>query len=481
MNFKLNNITGLIISLIIFLNIANGQPIKSTWTIESIVNWVDEYMVNTVKFDQFNGCVLIARNGKVIYKKAFGLANRELNVPNKTNTRFLIGSVSKQFTAAAIMQLQEKGKLSINEAIDKYIDSCPPAWKTITIKQLLNHTSGIVNFTALEEVSGSFLMLPHPHDEILNLFRNKPLESKPGEMFNYNNSGYYLLGMIVEKVTGEKFADYVRKSLFIPLGMSNTDFDDQSTIINERASSYSLSDDKVFYNAYYTNTKTLFSIGGMYSTVDDLLAWQESFLNRKLLSASSINEMLQPGKGNYGYSWVIDKLGTVRRQYHDGGILSFSASLQYLPDEQITIIAISNSGEDGGIRVAYDIAGKIGNNPVTIRAIQQELMKFTAEQSLSLINRYKEGFPNFDIQETKVIEVGNYLMLLKQKKKAIEVFKLTTLIYPKSAIAFLKLAMAFESDSNKEFAIRNYKNCLLIEPGNTVAKEHLANLMKNLK
>ena len=481
MNTKLNKITGLIISLFIFLNIANGQHGKPIWTNEAIGSWVDEYMGNTVKFDQFNGCVLIARNGKVFYKRAFGLANRELNVPNKTSTRFLIGSVSKQFTAAAIMQLQEKGKLSINETIDKYIDSCPPAWKTITIKQLLNHTSGIVNFTALEEAGGNFLMLPHSHDEILNLFKNKPLESKPGEVFNYNNAGYYLLGMIAEKVTGEKFADYVRKNLFTPMGMNDTNFDDQLTIVKDRASSYSLSDEKVFYNAYYTNMKILFSIGGTYSTVDDLLKWQQSFINQKLLSASSINEMLQPGKGNYGYSWVIEKLGTVRRQYHDGGILFFSASLQYLPEEQITIIAISNSGEDGGIRVAYDIAGKIGNNPATIRAIQPELMKLTAEQSLSLINRYNEGFPNFDIQETKMIEVGNYLMLLKQKKQAIEVFKLNTLLYPKSAVAFLKLAMAFESDGNKELAIKNYKNCLAIEPGNIVANEHLVKFNKKEK
>lgn len=481
MNTKLNKITGLIISVLIFLNIANGQSGKPIWTNEAIAGWVDEYMSNTIKFDHFNGCVLVARNGNIFYKKAFGLANRELNVPNKTSTKFLIGSVSKQFTAAAIMQLQEKGKLSINETIDKYIDSCPPAWKAITIKQLLNHTSGIVNFTALEEASGNFLMLSHSHDEILNLFRNKPLVSKPGEVFNYNNSGYYLLGMIVEKVTGEKFADYVRKNLFTPLGMNNTNFDDQATIVKDRASSYSLSDDKIFYNAYYTNMKTLFSIGGMYSTVDDLLKWQKSFLNRKLLSASSINEVLQPGKGNYGYSWVIEKLGTVRRQYHDGGILSFSASLQYLPDEQITIIAISNSGEDGGIRVAYDIAGKIGNNPATIRAIQPELMQLTAEQSFSLINRYKEGYPNFDIQEAKIIEVGNYLMLLKQKKQAIEVFKLNTLLYLKSASAFLKLAMAFELDGNKELAIRNYKKCLEIEPGNLLASEHLAKLNKNEK
>lgn len=446
---------------------------KLVRTNEEIISWADDYMSNAVKFDHFSGAVLIARDGNPIFRKAYGMANYELEVPNNLTTKFRIGSISKQFTAAAIMLLQEQKKLNVNDPVCQYLDSCPDTWKFITIKNLLNHTSGIINFTSLPEASGSFLMAPHTHAEIVNTFRNKPLESNPGEKYNYNNSGYYLLGMIIEKVSGISYAEYLQKKIFAPLGMNNSGFDDQQAIIKNRASGYYLGSNYAFHNSDYTNMQILFSTGGLYSTVEDLLVWAQSFLNNKLLTQPAIEEMFTPGKGNYGYAWWIDKLGNSNRMYHDGGITDFSSSLQRLPDARLTVIAVSNRGDDGGIRVAYDIAGKICGVPATIRGIQKELMSLSTEKLITIVNNAKSNFPIFDIQEFKLEEIGNYLMLLKQKQQAIEVFRLNISLYPKSANTYFKLAMAYESAGNRLLADKNFKQCIELDPTNKIAAEHI--------
>jgi CubicO group peptidase (beta-lactamase class C family) len=291
---------------------ANAQ-FKLIKTNEEIVAWTNDYMDNAVKFDHFSGTVLIARDGKPIFHRAYGMANYELDVPNSVNTKFRIGSVSKQFTAAAILQLAERGKLKLSDSVCGYLDDCPAAWQPITIKNLLNHTSGIVNFTRLAEASGKFLLVPHTHKEIVDTFRNLALESKPGEVYHYNNSGYYLLGLIVEKASGEIYSDYLRKNIFAPLAMNDTALDDGESIVKNRASGYYLGKDSIFRNTYYTNMEILFSIGGAYSTVNDLLVWEQSLANGKLLKSASVAEMFAPGKGNYGYGWWIDKLSRTEK------------------------------------------------------------------------------------------------------------------------------------------------------------------------
>lgn len=469
---KITEIAISVLLTALFVSDAEAQ-FKRITTNEEIAAWAGNYMDDAVKFDHFSGSVLIARDGKVIFAKAYGMANYELSVPNNVDTKFRIGSVSKQFTAAAVMQLQERGRLNINDPICRYLDDCPDAWKPITIKHLLNHTSGIVNFTRLPEASGNFLLLPHTHSEIVDIFRNLPLESRPGEEYNYNNSGYYLLGLIIEKVSGQTYGEYLRKNIFAPLGMNDTDLDDQQTVIKNRASAYYLGRDSVFRNADYTNMQILFSIGGAYSTVKDLLLWEQSFTNDKLLKAVTREEMLTPGKGNYGYGWWIDRLGDCKRTYHDGGITNFSTSLQRLPDARLTVIAVSNRGDDGGIRAAYDVAGKICGVPATVRGIQPELMSLDSEKLLEIVKHAKSNFPIFDIQERKVEEVGNHLLLVGRKRQAVEVFKLNVGLYPKSADAYLKLATAYEAVGEKALAVRNFKLCLELDPTNKTALERL--------
>jgi CubicO group peptidase (beta-lactamase class C family) len=447
-------------------------------TNSSLVKWVDTYMSNTVQFDHFSGAVLLARKGQVFYEKYFGLANRELNVANHRHTKFLIGSVSKQFTAAAIMLLHDKGMLNLDDPIHKYLDSCPSAWQAIKIRHLLNHTSGLINFTSLEEASGKFLMVPHTHEEIVQLAWNKPLESEPGEKFKYNNTGYYLLGIVVEKVSGKKFPEFVHENILSEIGLHNTGFDRETTVLKDRASGYFLSNEKVFYNTYRSDMSNLFAIGGMYSTVRDLLKWQQALFGGRIISKSSLGASLVPIKSNFGFGWVIDSLGSVKRVYHDGGVMSFSSSLHYLPAEDLTIIAISNSGEDGGIRVAYDIAGKVGNHLATIRGMQPELMQQKADVCFAMIKKYREGFPMFDVGESKIEEIGNYLALMKRQKQAVEVFRLNTLLYPSSAQAYYNLASAYYVSGEKELERKNLLKCLELDPLHKEAAKKMSNVVK---
>lgn len=424
---------------------------------------LSRYMSDAVQFDHFSGAVLVVRKGKVLLKEGYGMANAELKISNMASTKFRIGSVSKQFTAAAIMRLQDRGKLKISDPISKYIKNAPAAWSGITLKHLLNHTSGLVNYTRLESASGDFLKIPHSHAEVLRLFRDLPLESKPGETYNYNNSGYYLLGLVVEKCSGQDFAGYLRTHIFKPIGLTNTDAEARPATDANRALSYRV-DNGLFKPAAFVDMRNLFAIGGLTSTVEDLWKWEQALRAGKVVSKAALGEIFSPGKGDYGYGWIIDKIGGQRRIYHDGGVAEFSSSLQRLTDADVTVIAISNRGEDGGIRIAYDTIGWMCGVPATVRAIQPELFSQSAEASFKMITDMRKKFPIFDIGEQKVNELGNYLVISRRKPQAIELFKLNVLLYPKSGEAHYRLALNYSWAKKDDLAIKHVDQALQINP-----------------
>ena len=190
-------------------------------TADEISRKAEEYMQASVKQEKFSGTILIAKDGKPIISKGYGMANYELETPNTPNTIFRLGSITKQFTAVSIMQLQEKGKLNVNDLICKYLENCPQTWEAITIKNLLTHTSGIPNYTGFEDFEKTAAE-PLKSSEVVARFRDKPLDFKPGENYKYSNSAYHLLGIIIEKVSGKTYADYLQENIFTPLGMKNS-------------------------------------------------------------------------------------------------------------------------------------------------------------------------------------------------------------------------------------------------------------------
>lgn len=315
---------------------------------------VDVYMKAAVDVERFSGSILIAKDGKPIVSKGYGMANIEFDAPNTPDTVFRLASVSKQFTAAAIMMLQERGKLSVNDLACKYLAECPAAWQPITIRHLLTMTHGVPNVTALE--LGPLRGLPVPFDQWTEATGKKPLEYTPGEKFKYLGAGYTLLGFIIERVSGKSYGEFLQENIFTPLGMKRSGYEDPLRIIKNRAIGYKQLQGDPITNVPYREIVRMYAAGGIYSTTEDLLLWDKSFYTEKLLSKKSIEEMstpfrdMVPGRG-YAYGlWSSQQFGR-RRLAHGGNATGFITYFARYPEDEVTVIVLSNnqSGSAGKI------------------------------------------------------------------------------------------------------------------------------------
>lgn len=322
---------------------------------------VDEYMKAVVRAEHFSGSILVAKDGRPLVSKGYGMANYELGVPNTPKTVFRLASLTKAFTAAAIMQLHEKGKLSIDDGVCKYLENCPPAWQPVTIKHLLTHTSGIPNYTnfpGYEKTAGLFAT----DEEIVGRFRNKPLEFLPGEQYKYSNSGYHLLGMIIAKASGKSYADYLQQNIFTRLGMKNTGLDVNRKILKNRAAGYAVEDDSLV-NADFLHTAHVSAEGGLYSTTEDMFAWDRALYTERILSRKTLDEMFTPFKGGYGYGWSVGRSFGRRAVGHSGRVFGFSTHIKRFPADQVTVIVLSNNQMADAERVAADLAAIVFGAP----------------------------------------------------------------------------------------------------------------------
>ena len=291
---------------------------------------------------EFSGVVLVARNGRVLFEKAYGLANRELAVPNKLETKFRLGSVTKQFTAMAIMILAERGKVRLSEPICDYIENCPKTWAAVTVRHLLTHTSGIPSFTELPD-NDHYERLPMTPLATIARFRDKPLEFAPGDRFTYSNSGYLLLGYIIERASGEKYEDFLRKNIYEPLGMLDSGYDHPSVVLKDRASGYAKEKGHVV-NAMYMEMDTPFGGGSMYSTVGDLLRWDQALYTEKLVSEKSLAQIFNPtqvpypkgwwSRHKYGFGWFLTKWFGRNLIWHEGGPRGFASGILRYPEDR---------------------------------------------------------------------------------------------------------------------------------------------------
>jgi CubicO group peptidase (beta-lactamase class C family) len=313
----------------------------------------DEYMNAFVKARDAGGAVLLARDGKILVSKGYGLANAELNAGNQSNTKFRIGSLTKQFTAAAVMILQERGKLNVKDAACKYLENCADAWKEVTIHQLLTHTSGIPNFTALPDWRAKRVLSLSP-SEVVGLVKDAPLKFKPGEDFEYSNTGYFLLGLIIEKVSGQSYEAFLKENIFAPLKMNDTGYDG-GQILPNRASGYSRKGETIV-NAAYADKNIPFAAGGLYSTVEDLYRWQASFDTGQILKKSSVDAVFTPDKKNYGYGWGVGVWNGHKLVTHAGSIEGFSSHIFKFTDDRAAVIVLLNSDGVMAQTAALDLA-----------------------------------------------------------------------------------------------------------------------------
>jgi CubicO group peptidase (beta-lactamase class C family) len=313
------------------------------------------------KADRFAGVVLVARDGKPIFRKAYGLANREWDIAATPETRYRLGSITKQFTAAAILQLAEQGKLSLDDPISKYYAAAPPAWAPITLKHLLTHTSGIPSYTALPTWFAQLSRDEKSPEQIIELTRDKPLEFKPGEKFAYNNTGYVLLGYVIEKVSGQAYRNYLKANIFEPLGMKDSGYDISAEILPRRAAGYELMGGKITNTPYLAMSQP-YAAGSLYSTVDDLLKWDLALRGGKVIGPASVKAMFTDYGFKYGYGQFIETRDGRPYWSHGGGINGFITSFGRYPDDGVTIVVLSNLTRSDMARVAFD-AGDLYFNP----------------------------------------------------------------------------------------------------------------------
>src|ERR1051326_157713 len=333
---------------------------------QEIAYKIDEYLSGYQKHRSFIGTVLVAKGGKIILEKGYGMANIELGVPNGADTKFRLGSITKQFTSTSILQLEEQGKLSVNDNACKYFDGCPESWKPITIHQLLSHTSGIPSYTSDPQFpKPKFMRIPLTPAEILLLTKDKPLDFPPGEKWLYDNSGYIFLGIIIEKVSGEKYADYLKKHVFGPLDMQDSGYDDSAVILKNRAAGYrSVADG--FRNADYLDMSLPYAAGSLESTVRDLYRRDRAPYGDKVLSKASPEKAWTTVKNNYGYGWGIAQSHNHKQIAHGGGINGFSTFFGRYPDDDATVIVLSNNERANSGAIANGLTGILFGDKVDL-------------------------------------------------------------------------------------------------------------------
>ncbi len=343
---------------IIFLLLLLCIAIPLTSFSQSLEEKFDTLLQERYKPDGSGATVLVAKQGKIIYHKAFGLANIELEVPMKPSNVFEIGSITKQFTSVAILMLMEQGKLTIEDEITKFIPDYPTHGKKITIHHLLNHTSGIKSYTSmnLSEIAAKD-MTP---TELINYFKNEPMDFDPGEKWLYNNSGYIILGFIIEKISGQSYEDFIEQNIFKPLAMNNSYYGSKREIIKNRASGYQTREG--YINSAYLSMTLPYAAGSLMSTVEDLHKWQNAVNTNTLVKAETIkkafqNTTLNNGKPTYyGYGWSVNEINGVPTIEHGGGIFGYTSYQIYIPEEDVHAAILTNcncnSPTDITIRIA---------------------------------------------------------------------------------------------------------------------------------
>ena len=308
---------------------------------------LDGIAQTAVKRDGFMGAVLVTRAGETLLDRGYGSASLELDVPNTPAMRFRIGSITKQFTAAAVLLLEERGRLRITEPLARYLPEVPATRAPITLYQLLTHTSGLPNMTSLGDFQ-TWKVQPTSPKQAIERLRDLPLDFAPGEKHAYSNSNYLILGAVIERIADRKYAAFMQDNVFAPLGLRDTDVDNQLDIVPRRAAGYHRFLG-TFFNATYTDMSVPHSAGAMYSTTHDLRRWIESLLAGKLLSSATVARMITPEQN--GYALGVRVLESPRKVIqHGGAIAGFSAMLSHYPDDQTTIVVLANvTGNVGGM------------------------------------------------------------------------------------------------------------------------------------
>lgn len=357
---------------------------------ENLAKAINETLTQAYKSNEPGAAVIVVKNGKVVFRKGYGMANLELGVPVEPDMVFRLGSITKQFTAVAILMLAEQGKLSLADEITKFLPDYPTKGHKITVEHLLTHTSGIKSYTSMPE----WLALWRRDTtvkELIDLFKDQPMDFAPGEKWSYNNSGYFLLGAIIEKASGQIYQDFVEKNLFAPLGMKHSYYDNTSRIIPRRVTGYSKGSEG-YRNAAYLSMFQPFAAGSLISSVDDLALWDAALYTDNLVKQESLKRawtsslLNNKRPAHYGYGWALSSYQDRALIEHGGGINGFATYAVRVPEERTYVAILTNRDWMSPGLVAFKIAaltiGKPFNDPVAIKMTPAQLDQYVGVYQL---------------------------------------------------------------------------------------------------
>jgi CubicO group peptidase (beta-lactamase class C family) len=444
---------------------------------------VNQYVANR----QFNGSVLVADKGQVIFKKGYGMANMEWNIPNAPDTKFRLGSITKQFTAMLIMQLVEQKKLKLDGKVTDYLLDYPKTTgDKITIHHLLTHTSGIPNYTSFPKFFETLSRDPFKPEAFTKQFADKPLDFEPGSKYSYSNSGYFLLGVIIEKVTGKSYADVLKENILAPAQLSNTGYDLFSPILPKRATGYEKRSGS-YVNAPYLDMSIPYAAGSLYSTVEDLYRWDQALYTDKLLSASAKATMFTPFLDKYAYGWGVGKtkVGQLKDSLlvieHGGGINGFNTIISRMPKDKQLVVLLNNTGGAPLNSMRRNIVNILYNQPIEppkksiAEALRQPALTEPIDKLRPKFAAWKAD-KSYDLNEGEMNGLGYEFLQAGKLQQAIAVFTFNVEAFPTSYNVYDSRGEAYMTAGNKSAAIQDYKKSVALNPRNTNGFDKLKEL-----
>lgn len=357
----------------------------------------EEYMQAMTRAGKFSGAVLLSRNGQIVYSGGYGLADREHGAVNTPQTKFRVGSITKQFTSMAVMLLAEQGKLRFSDPISQHLPYSPAHWKDITVHHLLTHTSGLGNLAGIQGSLETTARLPLSVAELVETFRETPPEFSPGTSYRYSNSGYFLLGDIIERVSDVSYETFLQEHIFHPLAMVGSGYDRYQTILPNRATGYCKQNGE-WVRASYLDMGFPFSAGALYSTVEDLHRWDQALLAGRLISGEGHARMTTPTPllTNYGYGMEIGREAGRRTISHAGGINGFRANFVRYPDTPACVAVLCNSEEASFMSVTKALAAILFGESYEVPSLKMPIQ--VTAQTPALYDGVYEIMPGVSLQ-----------------------------------------------------------------------------------
>jgi len=450
---------------------------------------IDKFTAQYADCCSFTGAVLVSDHDKVIFKKGYGLANREWNIPNTPEVKFRLGSITKQFTSMLIMQQVAKGSIKLDGRISDYL----PYYRSetgskVTISQLLSHTSGIPSYTDDPKFFADVSRNYYAVDDFVKKFCSGELQFEPGTKFHYDNSGYFLLGAILEHVTGKTYEALLREEILVPLGMKDSGYDHYANILPKRASGYQ-QELVGAVNAPYLDMALPYAAGSLYSTVEDLYKWDQALYTDELVPNALKQKLFTPNLEHYGYGWDVrvipaDEPGAEQTMIsHGGGINGFNTLEERLVGDHDLIVIFNNTpGADLGEMADGVRAILYGQEPVVpkrslVPDLGETLVNRGADAAVAQYRELKRTNPNgFNFDEGALNQLGFMLLEKGRNADAIAIFNLNVEEFPKSSNVYDGLAEAYATDGQKQQAIANYRKSLELDPKNQNAENKLKEL-----